>query len=361
MARILSIALLLASLAVGVRPASAEPYLAVYKGLQCSACHSHPAGGGKRNALGNAFSQAELPARRIAKGDTWTGQVNAWLGIGANFRADYRYIDTPNQEASSEFDVVRGTLYLEGTLIPDRLSVYIDQQVAPGGSLNREAYVKLRDAAGKWTLTAGQFFLPYGLRLQDDSAFVRQMTGVNFNTPDRGVQVAFENGAWSSIVSVTNGSGGAAEADTGKQVSFVANYVRPGWRLGGSLNINDSDAGDRQMQNVFAGVRTGPIAWLAEVDWIVDDLPEGNEREAIAALVEANWLFRRGHNLKITYDYFDPDDDLDENHQVRYSVLWEYSPLQFLQARLGIRIYDGVPEIDAQNRDEAFLELHGFF
>ena len=359
--RILSLVSVLALLAVSIPPASAEPYLAVYKGLQCSACHSHAAGGGKRNAFGNAFAQSEMPATRIGEGDVWSGQISSWLGIGGDLRAEYRYVDTPNQEEVSEFDIVRGSIYLEATVIPERLSVYIDQQVAPGGSLNREAYLKLRNSSGRWTLTAGQFFLPYGLRLQDDSAFVRQATGVNFNSADRGVQVAFESGPWSTQLSLTNGSGGASENDTGKQVSFVASYVRPGWRAGASFNSNDSDAGDRQMQNVFFGLKTGPIAWLAEVDRISDDLPAGGEQDSLAGLIEGNWLFRRGHNLKVSYDYFDPDDDLDDDHQVRYSVLWECSPLQFVQTRIGVRLYDGVPAVDAQNRDEFFVELHGYF
>ena len=54
------------------------------------------------------------------------------------------------------------------------------------------------------------------------------------------------------------------------------------------------------MQNVFAGLRTGAIVWLAEADLITDDLPLGGERDMVAGLVEANWLYRRGHNLKIS-------------------------------------------------------------
>ena len=46
----------------------AEPYLAVYKGMHCSGCHSHPAGGGKRNAYGNVFAQSEMPAARLGAG-----------------------------------------------------------------------------------------------------------------------------------------------------------------------------------------------------------------------------------------------------------------------------------------------------
>jgi hypothetical protein len=128
-----------------------------------------------------------------------------------------------------------------------------------------------------------------------------------------------------------------------------------------SFNSNDSDAGDRQMQNVFFGLRTGPVVWLGELDFISDDVPGAPSRDAIAGLLEGNWLFRKGHNLKVSYEYLDPNDSISEDHQVRWSLLWEYTPMQFLQGRLGARFYDGIPQVDVQNRDEFFIELHGFF
>ena len=342
--------------------AAAEPYIAVSKGMQCSACHTGPAGGGQRNAFGNVYAQTELPAAHIGGSDElWNGELLKWLTVGGNLRAGFVAVETPNQPSASEFNVNRGTIYLQAKIIPDRLSVYIDQQFAPGSSVNREAYVRINSASKKFHLLAGQFFLPYGLRLQDDTAFIRQATGVNFFNPDRGVQVGYESGEWSTLVSLSNGSGGAGDSDTGKQVSAIANYVRPNWRVGASFNFNDSDVGDRQMQNLFAGFLTGPVAWLAEFDLIQDDVPGGGTSDAIAALLEANWLFLKGNNLKLSYDYFDPDRDISSDEQSRYSLLWEYTPMQFLQVRIGMRLYDGLPQVDSQNRDEAFVELHGFF
>ena len=342
---------------------AAEPYLAVAKGMHCSACHSQPAGGGMRNTYGNVFAQSELAANRIGSSDAefWTGTVGKWLAVGGNLRGGYQYIDTPDADEVSEFDVTRGTLYIEAQVIPNRLSVYIDQQFAPDASQNREAYVKLRNRDGRWHLLAGQFYLPYGLRLQDDSAFIRRATGINFTNPDRGVQLGYEKGKWSTQLSVTNGTGGGAELDTGKQVSVVTQFVQPGWRIGASLNNNDADLGDRTMGGVFAGLRTGPIAWLAEADLVRDEIPGSSDRDGLAGLLEGNWMFRKGHNIKVSYDYFDPNRDIDEDHQVRYSVLWEYSPFQFFQSRIGARSYDGPPQFDVQNRDELFIELHGFF
>lgn len=340
----------------------AEPYLAVFEGLQCSGCHSHPAGGGRRTAFGNSYAQTQLAAERYGNPDAplWTGEINRWLAVGANLRAEYRDVDVPGNERSSEFGVRRGTVYAEATLVPGRLSVYVDQQFAPGASINREAYVRLKDSGGRFTLMAGQFFLPYGLRFEDDSTFVRQVSGANFTAPDRGLQLGYEAGPWSTQLSVTNGSGGGSEIDRGKQVSWTGQFVRDDWRVGASASVNNADAGDRQMQNVFAGVRTGPIAWLAEIDLIEDDLPAGGEQSLLAGHLQGNWRFRRGHNLKLAYDYFDPDRDVDDDHITRTSALWEYSPLQFVQFRAGARAYDGPPQNPLFNRDEVFLELHGF-
>lgn len=340
---------------------SAEPYLAVQKGMQCSSCHSHPAGGGKRNVYGNVYSQSELAARRIGDGDLWTGEINKWLAVGADLRGGFDYIDTPDSDETSEFQVSRGTIYAEASLIPGRLSIYIDQQIAPDATQNREAYVRLNSKDTKWFMVAGQFYLPYGLRLQDDTAFVRLATSVNFTNPDRGLQVGYNSSNWSTIASISNGSGGGREIDSGKQLSLVSSYVQTRWRAGISANVNNADAGDRNMIGVFGGLKTGPIAWLAEVDRITDDVSAGATVDAIATLLEANWGMRNGHNLKFTYEYFDPDDDFTEDHQVRYSLVWEHAPMQFLQGRFGIRHYDGIPQVPAQNRDQLFIEIHGFF
>ena len=69
----------------------------------------------------------------------------------------------------------------------------------------------------------------------------------------------------------------------------------------------------------------------------------------------------QGNNLKLTAEFFEPDNDVDEDEQTRYSLLWEYFPLQFVQLRAGARIYDGIPQNDLQNRKFYVIQLHGFF
>jgi len=135
-------------------------------------------------------------------------------------------------------------------------------------------------------------------------------------------------------------------------------HVTAKWRAGASFNLNDASIGDRQMQNVFAGLRTGPVAWLAEIDYIIDHGTPTGRRTSRATLLEANYGYRRGHNLKATVEWYDPDDEVSEDEQNRLSLVWEYSPIQFVQARVGYRNYGGIPQNPGQNREQLFAEIH---
>ncbi len=110
---------------------------------------------------------------------------------------------------------------------------------------------------------------------------------------------------------------------------------------------------------MFAGVRTGPVAWLAEADYIVED-SSGPDRKQVAALLEANWMLRKGQNLKFTAEQYDPDRDAPRDRQTRWSVVWEYTPMPFLQLRTGVRNYDDVQGVPFLNQRIAFVQLHGF-
>ena len=340
--------------------ANAEPWFAVSQGFKCAQCHVNPAGGGMRNTFGEVWSQTVLPAQHLDAGDPWTGEINKFLAIGGNLRASGTITRTPNQKTLSSFDLDEMRLYIEARAIPDRLSLYVDEHIAPGGSINSEAYGRVWTGNHQWYLQAGQMYLPYGIRLQDDTAFIRQVTGINFATPDRGVQVGFESTNWSAQLAVTNGTAGGSSTPDGKQYSLRAEHVQSVWRVGASANFNDSTGESRQMQNIFAGVRTGPVSWLAEADYITDD-NFSPRRKQVVGLIEANWTIAKGHNLKITSEYFDPDRDVAHDYQDRWSIVWEYTPFQFLQVRVGGRNYDGIPQNDAQNRRLVFAQINGYF
>ncbi|MGH6960712.1 MAG: hypothetical protein ACREE7_09530 [Dongiaceae bacterium] len=351
--------LALLCLSGGVPDAAAEPYLAVREGLKCMACHVNPTGGGMRSEFGSLYGQAQLPATPADPDELarWAEFTRGPIGIGADLRSNVSYVDLPGSEGQSAFsNELRA--YLSASVLPDRLLLYVDQRLTPA-AVNQEAYVRLWN--GDWYVKAGRMYLPYGLRLQDDSAFIRRVPGINFASPDDGVEFGLEREAWSMQFAASNGAGGGPEQDDGKQASLRLEYVQSGWRAGASANFNDSSTGQRRMGNLFAGLRTGAVAWLGEADYVVDDGFATGERRLLAGLLEADWHVVHGHNLKLTAEYFDPDLDVDEDQQTRHSLLWEYTPIPFLQLRLGSRWSEGIPQNPLQNQRQALIELHGFF
>lgn len=343
--------------------ARAEPYIAVREGFKCMVCHVNPTGGAMRNAFGLNYAQNLLPAEHVESVNTeaWSNMLDNLVTLGGDLRAAATYTDIPHQSAQSAFETQEFRLYAAANVIPDRLMVYADERLAPGGALNEEAYARLIFGEGRYYLKAGQMYLPYGLRLEDDSAFIRAVPGINMTTPDNGAELGLEIDNWSAQFAASNGSAGGAETNQGKQASLRGEYVSAGWRAGASYNYNDAKGGARRMQNVFGGLRTGPLAWLAELDYVSDGSFKGGTRKFSAALLETNWNFRKGHNLKATGEYLDPDTQVGNDQQVRWSLLWEWTPMQFVQLRGGLRSYDGIPQNDLQNRRTLFAELHGFF
>ncbi|MFN0040297.1 MAG: hypothetical protein ACKVP2_12365 [Burkholderiales bacterium] len=350
----------------------AEPYLAVRTGAKCMACHVNPTGGGKRTEFGAIYGQTTMAAARLnlrtgqavpADGSepaSWTGRLNDQFAVGADLRGNMQYIVVPNEVDTFAFNQ-RAQAYLEVQPIADRLTIYLDERVSPGAATNRETYAMLWFADKGAYVKAGRMFVPFGLRIEDDAAFIRQVTGTSFSSSDDGVEGGLELGPWSAQVSVTNGAGGGTETNRGKLVSSLFAFVRPLWRVGLSASANFNDAADRRMQSIFAGLRTGSVSWLASGVHITDDGTPTGRLEQWATLVEGNYEAAKGHNLKLTYESYDPNVDLEEDQRDRYSAAWEYVPFQFTQFRLGVRKNNGISQNNAQNATEAFLQWHAFF
>ncbi len=360
-----ALALLAAALLLLAAIARAEPYLAVANGYKCSQCHVNPTGGGERTAFGEIFSQTALPAKHLDTGDIWSGALNRYIAIGGDVRYQFEAQQVPQTRTTNQFDLEQARVYLEGSVIPDRLIVYLDEQVAPGGALNREAWGMYWSADHSWYVKAGQMYLPFGLRLQDQTAFVKDVTGINMTTPDQGVEFGWERGHVDAQLALSNGTAGGSPTSNGKQESLQLQYVETRWRAGLAANFNGSSAaGSREAYGVFGGVRTGPVAWLAEADAVVDhSLPAapGGGQKKLATLLEANYAPARGHNLKVTYEYYDPDRTVANDQQTRLSFVYELTPVQFVQLRFGARIGAGIPQLPAEHLHLYFVELHGFF
>lgn len=334
----------------------AEPYLAVREGMDCSQCHINPTGGGARTSFGNLYAQTQMAAENVELGQPWTGQLADMLNLGADARYAASQADVDGVDTNLDFSTEQFTVYLNADL-SERLSVYVDQQLAPGASLNREAWIQLK--FDDFYVKAGRMFLPFGWRVQDNSSFVRQTSGINMQQGDDGVEFGWRTGRVMTQAAITNGNGGAAERDDGKQIAARFAYVGQRWQAGISMVDNHTDDFDRSGGGVFAGLKTGEVSWLFEYDRFEDDPETGPTDVLDVILAEANWQIAQGHNLKLAAEQL--ESDLHRDEQRRFSVVYELTPFPFVQLRMGYRERDSDADNPFLNTDQAFLEIHGFF
>ena len=211
----------------------------------------------------------------------WTGDIGRYIGIGANLRGGATFIDTPGTPHISSFDLTSLRAYVELRVIPERLSLYIDERLAPGDANNAETYLRLPELpTSASTRRPGRCTCP--------SASACRTTAPSSASRPASISIR-PTAAWRSASRARTGPRSSQSAmapqarpksDNGKQWSLRSEYVSRSWRAGASFNLNDFDVGSRRMQNVFAGLRTGHVGWLAEADYIVDT----TERRSIASL-----------------------------------------------------------------------------
>lgn len=355
-------------LACGTQISYGEPYLAFKTNNKCSACHVNPIGGGARNSYGAYYGSQVLPETLGNIENVDGGNISSAFRLGGDLRVNYdqRNSNGGGDNSSNEgksFNTQSGQLYFALQPKGSKFLLYIDQQVAPGSTLNREAFV-LAKLKGNHYLKAGNIMLPYGLRLEDDSAFIRQASQINFDNSDNGVELGLEYSRATFNFAVTNGSNSSSNDDENFQYAFRGEYLGNHWRVGGSAIVNDAELGQRTLANVFGGFNWGGFVFLAEVDRIEDDSVTsvtGESEVKLASFFEVNKEVARGYNLKFTTEYLDPDDSIDENESTRHSAVLEYTPYPYMQIRGGLRRGDDIPQRDSGNFTDVFVQLHMYY
>jgi len=363
-ARTLMIQLVL--VAASALPALAEPVFAVRTGYRCSQCHVNRSGGGMRTSFGSIYTQTTLPAHLLPLPEgknLLPANPNALFAVGADFRFQYLSVDREDEtENTSSFEIQEANLYGDFRLLRNRMDLYLDLKVGPGGASARELF-GLFSFGDHWRgyVKVGKFLPAYGWRLPDDAAFIRQFSGFTYSAPDIGVEFGAEPGKWSLHLSTTNGSGGGSDTDQMKRVtlSTARRFGRKG-RLGLSATNNDTDGSRVTGAGLFGGANFGRLSLLAEGDWFeIDDLAAKTER--VIAFIEGNVLISRGFNLKIAHDWIDPDRDHETDERTRTSLGLEYIPFPFLQLRGFLRLKDGPPQVAGARDTQVDLEVHIFF
>jgi hypothetical protein len=344
-------------------PARSEPAFAVRTGYRCSQCHVNRTGGGLRTPFGSIYTQTILPAELLRwreSGNLLPADPDARFAIGADLRLQYLATRSDDFEDISSFEIPEANAYVEARLLPGRLSLYLDETLGPGGASARELFGLFSFRRLRGYVKFGKFLPPFGWRLPDDAAFIRQFTGFAYSAPDTGVEVGIEPGPWSLHLSVLNGSGGGTDNDREKRLTFTGVRRWGRGRVGLSAANNITQDATVTHAGIYGGVGLGRVALLAEGDWVETRTDSGSAHQWIG-LIEADLLIRRGFNLKLARDWIDPDRDVDTDERIRDSLGLEYIPYPFVQLRWFVRRKDGPPQFAGSQDKQVDFEVHIFF
>jgi hypothetical protein len=370
--------------------AAAEPYIAVREGYRCSACHVNRTGGGKRTdfAVTHARDLLHYPSFEALKPltspvEAFDGTLNKYVAIGADLRVDATATfqqrgndgNVKNNVAfrgrldELEIEVDEAVGYLEVRLIPDRLLFYLDQQLAPNTD-TREAWGLLQ-LPWEVYLKAGKMFLPYGLQLQDDDAYIRggrngsANTGFSFEQQQAAFEIGWQPEPVEAIFAVSDGASGDKSVQvTGTVYSLLTDIpVVRNFLLGVSGSRVDSDYG---LFGFFVGHSVGRFTYLGEVDFLfVDDSSTGDEERGVFVhYSEGDYLLFDWLNLKVAFNYADSDGDLSQpaNDSENF-ITFGLEPFlaRFLQLRLLYQVANGVESDPSHNQNVLTAEAHVFF
>ncbi|MFQ5651073.1 MAG: hypothetical protein ACE5IY_14125 [bacterium] len=334
-------------------PAHAEPYLAMRTGFKCSQCHVNRTGGGKRTDFGVIYSQTNLYMKflRPAGGSGFfSGKLNEVISVGANFRADdvsrFGYKSALGEKAdfTNNSRVPEANIYFLFEVVPEVLSIYADQTLAPGSG-NREFFGVIQNLPANSYLKIGRMLAPYGLRLRDDDAFIRNGTGFTYNSHDVALEVGVEPGPLSLIANVTE-----------NDLALVGATVFRRFRVGGSFSQNIRNSDD-YVYGVFGGANFGRFTLLGEGDFI-----QKPDVDQFAFLAELNFLLRKGLNLKATYEFFDRNRDVSNDRDGQERITFGVEPFitQFMQLGIFYRINRFIPQNVPLNQDQLTVQFHVF-
>lgn len=337
--------------------AFAIPRFAAKMNLACQSCHVNPSGGGMRNAFGESFGRDSLSVKSWQQEyalDDFSTKLSEFLTYGADFRFLAYYQSRNNPDASvSSFFPMQTDLYFN-LAVSKKISLFINPAFGPYNRLEAFGIAKVLPANGYIKL--GRFTPPYSLRIDDHTSFIRQATPFrNGMGQQTGVELGFRSGFLSAMGAVTNGMRGDLDGNVAKAVFGKlegAGELGPFRVLAGVASYNDVSSTEKLNLLGGYGVATfmEKLTIIGDVERIQGNsssmstssdlnqrIAPGTDLKQLAFMIEADYPLFQGFDLKVMYDFFDPNTDVKTGTAVRYSGGFEFMPMSGVELRPLVR------------------------
>jgi hypothetical protein len=353
----------------------ALPKFATRQGAKCQSCHINPTGKGMRSTFGSTYGREELTMTTYKEEtdiEEFSPMLNDFFTVGMDYRTLFYYRE---QNSTSSFFQMQGDLYLDLRL-NKKFRIYLDKGLYSGFEafglakvLPLEGYIKI-----------GNFIPSYGLKMDDHNLMIRSgpffplntdatylargyATGLNFGqgSEDTGLEFGFSPGILSLQVSVMNGrKGGLAGTAGSKNKAVVArgdvniSTDLVNFSVGGSFyNLpNSATPGKTRLMGGFGVVSlANNLTLLGEFDRMTSyNTALKQEVNGTILYTEANYMIVNGVDLKLGYEFYDPNLDQKDGSITRFTIGAELFPLTGVEVRPLYRISQEKPK-DAKNNE----------
>jgi hypothetical protein len=341
----------------------ALPRFASRTGAKCQSCHVNPTGGMMRQAFGEQYGRETLPVPEWSKDfevEDFSNLVTNFLGIGADFNTLFFSQQIPDT-AGSNGNSNRNTFYqMQGDLYLNfRLAKHVNMFLKKGLYSGFEIFGLLNILPASGYLKIGKFLPDFGTKLDDHTAFIRTYTGFSpeLGHPElTGAEAGFSPGPMSITGGVYNSTEGLGTSETNKK-AYLGRIegmfkLAEETHLGIGVNVfsRSSSAGVRtNMYGGFGSFSQGNLTIFGEAD-IVQTTLAGQNVSSLITYVETDYVVTPGVDLKLAYDFYDPDIDLKTGASSRYSIGVEFFPMSGVELRPLYRIKRESP-VDLRNNE----------
>ena len=395
----LLVAASLVALAFLPRTGKTVPLYAARTGLMCQSCHFDPNGGGPRNEFGFAYAKnrhsLEPDTTEAWKDLSLKNRVGdefpLYFGLNQRFMLLGSRQDAPAGDPTDRVGFWNMQNSIFAAFQPHAKLTLVYNLEAVGTSYeSRDAFAVIGIGADHY-LKAGQFRVPFGLRVDDHTvatrnSFLDYQNQARFlpydpRRVDRGVELGGGHGNLFARASFTNGTSVNTPPNDQQHPQAVA--AKLGYNMSayqGGLSVYDSWARDpfdatksgrATRWGYYALAHHGPVALIGELAAGTDQVWEAGavtRTNSLAGFAEADWAPHRAYNLRLRYDRLELNRSSDEgidavNSWNRYALEGEWVPVPFAELRWTMRLIDPVAANDGfgtelKSEKQAYLQLH---
>jgi hypothetical protein len=373
---------ILSLLLLSSRQSIALPKYASRTGAKCQSCHVNPTGKGMRSEFGSTYGRDDItfPTFKGASDyEDLSTNLSPTISVGTDYRTLFYAQSSDN---SSTFFQMQGDLYFDLRL-NKKFRIYIDKGLYSGFEVFGLAKVLPMDGYVK----VGKFVPAYGTKVDDHNAFIRggpysgaqyggvfpagYPTGLRFGerSEDTGIELGFAPSIFTLNIGLFNGLPGVGQPTSTTKDKAIAVRGDARFKLGetnlslGGSYYNGATSVDKQTYYGAFGAVTvfETVTLTSEVDFVETSKPNVATKTGLMVWNELNWMITQGLDLKLGYQFYDPDKDLATGSFSQITVGAEFFVLSGVELRPLYKInMNDVPGVTGTENNE-FLFLFHFF